>query len=528
LVTREQHSKADILFAALTLALFGLGVLYFQHRGVLGESDLYRVLVGMLDGAFTGAGLASNLHYGKDFGFGYILLLYALAPAGVLRDPDRLISVINNLGFCFTVAGLLLFWLSTSMIHGPRTAMVALALLAFSPVVLELATSGHQILIAFGFLFASATCLFLPVTGWRAVLAGVAGSILLITGLCMRAEIFLALPFIVLARIRLDSWWAFAKSLFFNAISPTASFVVFLFLKHHIVPSIADNGPSFFEQFYRWSNILPGTVYMSLGGGIATVSAGIAVIFAIIKKMSSGDLNNTKRVLEQILGPIALIMVPFVFWIANPQPSRHFLLTIAGISILIGWAVSRLTRASFLPAALCVLGLIVANQVLSEFVRRPLLSMNAARSPYTRPPELHDTFTHAPLGWIWQHHAALDSRLHSFRDLGQLLSTSCDADTLILSDESEQLLSRLYDGGTAVKASSDRINGFLAYRATAGNKHFVFIIKMSGWPHDAVAMVLNEPSLGSYTIYADPYLPSNYDKEAIPPTRLANFGCKRA
>ena len=53
----------------------------------------------------TGLGLGSDLHYGRDFGFGYILALYALIPAEVLRDPDKLIPLINNLGFYSIILG---------------------------------------------------------------------------------------------------------------------------------------------------------------------------------------------------------------------------------------------------------------------------------------------------------------------------------------------------------------------------------------------------------------------------------------
>lgn len=522
----EQHSKADALFAALMVATFVVGISFFQYRGVLGESDLYRVLVGMLDGAVSGAGLNSNLHYGRDFGFGYILTLYALAPAEVLRDPDKLISLINNVGFYFTTIGLFFFWVSTSIIHGTRAATIALALFAFSPVVLELATSGHQILIAFSFLFAAATCLFLPLAGWRAALVGFAGSILLIIGLCIRAEIFLALPFIVLARLNLSSWSTSLRSLLLNAAWPTIAFVTFLVLKHIIVPHQSANGPGFFEQFYHWSNILPGTIYMSLGSGIATVIAGITAALAIIQKIRSTDSETIKPILEKLLGPLALTLIPLVFWIANPQPSRHFILTVAGLSILIGSTISDFKKFERIPAALLVLGLLAGNQILSEAVRPWLLKLSAARSPYIRPPEANETFTHAPVGWIWQHHAALDSRLHKFKEIGETVKTSCGNNTLILSDESEQILSRLYAGGTPVEASVGQVNGFGTFRARVRNRNFVFIVKMNGWPKDAVAMVLNDPSFDNYQLYADPYLPSTYDKTAIPADRLAKFGCK--
>jgi hypothetical protein len=101
LSTKKKHLDVDTVFGALFLLLFAVGVHAFQYRSVLGEADLYRVLNGMLDGAVTGSGLDSPLHYGRDFGFGYILALYAFVPVDVLRDPDRLIPVINTLGLFF-------------------------------------------------------------------------------------------------------------------------------------------------------------------------------------------------------------------------------------------------------------------------------------------------------------------------------------------------------------------------------------------------------------------------------------------
>jgi hypothetical protein len=522
----NKYLHIDIIFAASFLLLFAVSVHAFQYRGVLGESDLYRVLNGMLDGAVTGSGLGSDLHYGRDFGFGYILALYALIPVEVLRDPDKLIPLINNLGFYSIILGLFFFWLSICLVHGSRAATVALALFAFSPMVLELATSGHQILIAFSFLSAAAACLFWPLAGWRVVLAAIAGAILLICGLCVRAEIFLALPYLVLTRLNLTSWHIFLRSVFANALSPTAAFIAYLALKHYIASSPhSDNGRGFFEQFYHWSNVVPAIVYMSLGCGIATVLGAGVVVMVIIRRVRSSAADDVKGTLEQLISPIALILVPFVFWVANPQPSRHFLLVLAGISILIGWAVSNLPTFRFVPALVTVLGLIVANQVLSEAVRPTLLRMNATRSPYHRPPEPHATFTHAPLGWIWQHHATLESRLLRWKAFGDMVATGCDANTVIFSDESEQIFSRLYAGGASVQSSVSDIHGFIAFGGTLGAHHFVFISKMTGWPKDAVATVLADSSFDNYQLYADPYLPSIYDKMTIPVSRLARFGC---
>ena len=151
----KKHWDIDTILACSCIVLFAVCVHTFQYRGVLGESDLYRVLNGMLDGANSGAKLGSDLHYGRDFSFGYILALYALLSDQVLRDPDRLIPIINDIGFYSIILGLIFFWLSTRLVFGARAATVALILFAFSPMILELATSGHQ----------NSYCLFLPVGG---------------------------------------------------------------------------------------------------------------------------------------------------------------------------------------------------------------------------------------------------------------------------------------------------------------------------------------------------------------------------
>jgi len=527
MVSKLEHSaKKDILVAFACIIVFAVTDFYCQYQGVLGESDLYRVLVGILDGAVSQSGINSDFHYGRDFSFGYILVLYALAPPDVLRDPDRLIQLINGLGFCFSIIGLFFFWLSTYIVHGSRAAVVALLLFAFSPVMLELGTSGHQVILAFAFLFAGATCLFSPLAGWKLIVARIAGSGLLIVGLCIRAEIFIALPFIVLTGVKVDSLSTFVRSTLVNALSPTAALATFLILNRQIVPHTAHGALNFFEHFWHWSNIPPGTIYLSLGAGIATVIAATAIMLVVTFNIFSNDLKTAKRTIEQLIGPIALILFPVAFWIANPTPSRHFLLAIAGISIVIGWAVSTLTSFGIIATVLGALGLIAANQALSEVVRRPILNMNAARSPYIRSPEEYQTSTHAPVGFFWQRHSALDLRFHRFKDIGEMVRTSCDRDTLILSDESEQIFSRLYKGGTPLEAVNTRVGEFSVIRVTVKDRHFAFAVKMTGWPKDAVALMLNQPSFDNYQLYADPYFPSIYDKVAIPPNRLAKFGCK--
>ncbi|MGH6868237.1 MAG: hypothetical protein ACREDA_05060 [Methylocella sp.] len=330
-----------------------------------------------------------------------------------------------------------------------------------------------------------------------------------------------------MTRLNLTSSHTFLRSVTANAVAPNAAFIIFLILKYSIATfpqKIAF--PGFYEYFYRWMNVVPGFAYMSLGCGIATVlvAAG-GVVLLVIRSVRPSVAADTKGTLQQLIGPIALILVPFVFWIANPAPARHFVLVLAGISILIGWAIGNLPAVRFMPVLTGVLGLIVANQALSVAVRPTLLLVRAARSPYRRPPERHNSFTMAPVGWSWQHHAALEARLLQWKALGDMVATSCDTNTVIFSDQSEQIFSRLYARGASVQASVILVNGFIGLSGAHGARHYVFIAKMTGWPKDAVAAVLADPSFDNYQLYADPYLPSIYDRTDIPPSRLARFGC---
>ena len=82
----------DFLFATLVMAAYVLWIYCFRYRELLAEDDLYRMLVGLLDGARYGTYLASGSHYGKAFSFGYIVAIYRFADARTLADPQLLIG----------------------------------------------------------------------------------------------------------------------------------------------------------------------------------------------------------------------------------------------------------------------------------------------------------------------------------------------------------------------------------------------------------------------------------------------------
>lgn len=530
LLEDRKNVRFDILCASLFLLLFIIYISIFQYQGVFGETDLYREMIGVIDGAVTGTGSGSELHYGRDFSFGYSAALHEFIPNAILRDPDKLTKIINDIGYYSIIIGIFFFWLSVLLVYGSRAAFAALALYAFSPLILEMGTWGHQMLVALAFLWAAAACLFWPLSGWRAFLAAIAATVLLICGLTMRAEIVLAFPFLVLARVKLTSFGAFVRSAAINAASPAVASIAFLALRQSIASfprkAVETTRVSIVLEYFSWTNVASALAYMALGVGIATVLAGAAAGIWAIKRSVQPRAPDDTTICEQLIGPAALILVPYAFWMFLPI-SRHFTLTVAGFSRLVGWTISKLSARRSAPAFVAVLGLIAANQVLSEAVRPVLLHMNAARSVYRSPPEFLTTFTFAPVGLTWRHHAALDARWHKWIDVGNFAATSCEANTVIFGGEAELLISRFFAaGGKLDRSNIFLLHGFHAYSGNIGAHHYVFIPKDTGWPKDAVAEVLADPAFDDYKLYADPILPSIYDKTAIPPARLARFGCR--
>jgi hypothetical protein len=519
----------DFAVAVGFILLFAVWAYVFRYHDALAESDLYRVLVGLMDGANAGTGIASNLQYDHDFGFGYLAAFYAFASPATLHDPDRLMALMNEVGFWFMLAGLLCFWTAVTVLNGARAGTLALIVFALGPMIPELATSGHQVIPMFAFLCAGATLLFLPLRGGAALLAQIGGFALLLAGLVTRGEIFLAFPWIVLSRVDTESVPRFIWSFIVRSIAPGGALLVFFILQHMVIDTrMGAYVGNYYGQFYSWSHVVPGLAYMALGCGIATTLVGGLAALWLGWRTARGRGVPRPIGAAQYLGPLALVLFELVFFDPNPMPTRHFLLTLAGFSILIGIALTRgLALRRWVALAIVVL-LGAANQVAAEAVRLPLLHADEARSPYRTIWPGYQTATHANLGWEWTRHEALVRRRALWQALGNELPTACQAHTMIFTDEGEQLFSRLYAGGVPVQAKPVQIDGFFGIEGVRRGKTFIALQKMNGWPKDAVATILADPAYADYKLVNDPYTMSVYDKTAIPADRAAKFGCADA
>jgi hypothetical protein len=182
-------------------------------------------------------------------------------------------------------------------------------------------------LAALAFLWAAATCLFWPLSGWRAFLAATAATVLLICGLSMRAEIVLAFPYLVLVRMKLTSFRAFVRSAAINAVSPAVASIGFLAIRHSIASfpqkAVETTRLSIALEYFSWTNVVSALAYMALGVGIATVLAGTAAGIWAVRRNARPQAPDDTAIREQLIGPATLILVSYGFWMFQPV-SRHF------------------------------------------------------------------------------------------------------------------------------------------------------------------------------------------------------------
>ena len=160
----QQSCYIDVAFATFAVLIFAVIAYSFQYRESLGESDLYRILVGLLDGKATGSELAGALQYNRPFGFGYIAALYVFLNDQILRSPPELMAVINNIGLWGAISALIAFWISTRLVYGTLAATVALIILASAPMVLEMSTTGHPIILSFALIGIASIFMFLDLS----------------------------------------------------------------------------------------------------------------------------------------------------------------------------------------------------------------------------------------------------------------------------------------------------------------------------------------------------------------------------
>ena len=504
----------------------------FQYKGELSEPDLYIALIGLLNGQETGLGLDDPLQYGRAFSYGYIEFIEAAARVLNIHGREATISLINNVGLVSAVAGLGFMYLCLRVAYGSAIAIVAIVLIGLSPMFMDLATSGHPLLPAFCLFAAGGLLLLIDTSGWLRIGTLTAAALILFAGLTVRAEILFGFPWLVLAQstppqsarhyIRTVGWRSVA------CLLATGLFFLGRFL---LVPEPAGDerglaGLSvFFQTWYSWAKVGPGLVYLLLGCGIVTIIvAGVCALIEIKSLLSARFSQAALQRKLPFLAPLALVVPGLLFWIANPAPSRHFFFFMVGVAICIGLSAISTLKLSKASAVALAFTVVAANQMVAESARS--LVVRVMNSPLTNLPDTTRTPTLVPLGFFWKHHEILQSRREAFSGEASKIRTACDPFVLVLTEEPHHLVAALFTEQLKPKnLTVTTMGAYGGYSTEFGGRHFLFIVKSSGWPEDALSHLLSVDALSKYQIYVDPYGVTSFDHTPVPVSRKAKFGC---
>lgn len=506
------------------LAVLGL---LFQYRGALGEPDLYRVVASLLEGHASGQGARSPMQYGRSFSFGYYELLYGLLDEAVLTSPDRLMAVINTIGFVSAIAALALLFVAVRTWHGPRVAFVTAALFGLSPMVLDLTTSGHPVLPSLAAYGLGVALMSRPSTGVLRLVLWALASLAFLVGLTIRAEILIALGWPVVAGADTASLARFLRSAALRALPAVLAVAAFFVAQAGYVESGSGGGAgtllAFMRTFYSLGQIGKGMAFLAIGFGSATLILAASAAVVVLRRSPQRSIDRARLAIALLLEPAALILPCLVLWLPNPNPARHFLFALLGTALFIGLVLER-TKPRPASSVLLVLAAIVGNQLIGEFSRPAVIS--ALKSPYTNFPDRPRTLTQAPLGALWVHHASLVQRRAALDTEAARLPTFCDRQVIVLTIDPMQMVLALYRDGHPPRLSETKLGPFDAISAVRPNGQTFFLVpRYPYWPRDVVAEIIAMPALASFAIWDVPLSRSIYDRTPVPRNRMPRDDC---
>jgi hypothetical protein len=513
----RENPLLDICAAIAVIALYGCAVAALSDDAVFIDADLYRMLLGILNGQATGLGVRDPLHYGQSFSFGYLAWIYRFAGEPVLRSPALLTAYMHKLGYDAAVGALVFLWLALARAYGIRVATLGLILFAFSPLYIELGVGGHPILPAYMLLMAGAFLFFSSGKGAGRFFYFSTGAALLAAGMAVRADTLFVWPWIALTH-RNASGKEYACRTLERAVFMAAAFAMFLLARQlalgpHFAEAVSSGSHTLVEwlkEFFRLKNIPGGAASALLGAGLTTVLA-----FA-------GSLIVLRREPYRLAGPLVIMLITLFFWLPVGVNARHFIAFLFGACVCIALVFARLhpERSKSLQMAVMV---VVFNQLLAEALRPAFLEHHA--SAYLSIPDAKRTFSDAPLGWEWNHIATLQQRHRLYDAWAARLENVCEDKVVVMMDydDQEQALVRLYDAVPMPKIDLLALEGFKRTESAAKDgKTFVFVTKGDVWPADPLADILKMPELATYKILIDPYTLSAYDHALLPRRRAAH------
>lgn len=354
--------------------LFFLVGLVFIYREAVAEPDSVCVAFGIVQAISTGEGLGTRDLYGLSFSFGYYLLFLTLYPR-LVAGFGPLPIVMNGLNLVATSLALLFAFLWMRELWGRRIALAAAALLATTPVFFELGGYGHPEGPAFLLLNIA---IFLAWRGLRrdarhARLLLTAAALAAFLATTMRADVLFAFPlFPLLAPVAAGAGRGRRAFLIGAAIAAAATVAFFLAqrvavaqMPPRIVPVV---GSAFsgevrpldvFLEYWRIAketrSIAKGIAVWATGHGPLALLVGLAAVLALAVRRAHRGFA---------LAALGVLVPNAVFWLPDPTPSRHLIMTFLVLAPAAMIWLAPLVGARRFPAAVALL--VVLNLVAMD------------------------------------------------------------------------------------------------------------------------------------------------------------------
>lgn len=416
----------------LLILLSGLFYWFLTHHAFdtqLSEWDMYLAALGLWDGYYSGEGVGSTIHYGKWHSFGYILLIYTLASPEVFGPGDQLFQFMNLLGFWASVLCLPLLWIALATGYGRRVAWPATAMFIGSPVFLELAGGTHPLLLALATLLLGTILLWHPARGGVGLVLKLLAAVILCGALSLRLEVVLAFPFLVLAPPAGQNWKPYVRECLPRLFVTLAACALLLIARTHVLDAGEEKSAEFIQAWYSWANVPIGMVALAFATGIASmiVLPWFGLAYARNAVRSNAPWATLMSRMLPWLGPLSLMGITFVFWIANPLPARHFLLFVLGAAIVIvmaAWAKFGSLRKVMVFSALLIAG----NQILSA-AANPYAVQASGFAAHRGWPYLLT----APSGFAWERREMLKRKWAGAMRAGQIVASGKCGERVIVS-----------------------------------------------------------------------------------------------
>lgn len=504
--SRAKSGSALALLSLLPAVALWLLSGPFVYRDVTGEPDVIRMINGVLYDHMSGSGGDASHMYGYSFSFGYYWLLGTLPP-DILENAARLVASVNLMGrlsAALAVGALgLLIW----RLHGLRSSLALCLLLAFSPMVLELSTYGHPLLLSATALFLGAYALLEAgsLATIPSLALGLLGGALLFSSLAIRSDSLLAFPWVAMIGPRAADRGMPRPRYLLRVCVLVAALAGFL-LAQGAVAGAENHGVSamqaFFSAFYHPRTILKGIVSLALGVGVVTCAATLALTTSLVRRhgMSSS------------LAPsLVLLALALAFWMPAPTPCRHFFYGLLAIGELFALASARLlsARATLGLAALAM----VLNQIAGELLYRPVVALY----PWAYEASSARRATGAvPFGASLPNHETLQGFFGELRQEGRDLARASARDVIVFADYDEYVVLGLLERG-GVRSWRDTMEaGFRATRIERGEQTFHLVSKVLYWPRDVAADYLTRDPFPHAVLYVQPSTRSRFDREPLP------------